>query len=96
MRWLIAFIAEIVRGSDDSMSKVMLPNSIHDHPGQQGVAGIGEPFGEFESSAGVRGCLRGRDKHFLDLFLREGIDDSRDPDSSFTALQIAQHNNSIQ
>ena len=49
----VAQLAEVAGGAHDAPSEVVKPEAIDHHPGRQGVAGIGNGFGQFQSAASL-------------------------------------------
>ena len=53
MGWGFATEAEVIGAADQAIAEVSLPDAIDDHPRGEGVIGVSEPMGEFETTAVV-------------------------------------------
>lgn len=58
MAWGFATRAEVVDTSDEAFTEEFLPDAVHGDPRGEGVALVGDPVGEFETTALVRRDFR--------------------------------------
>src|SRR5689334_10812136 len=63
MRWPVAHRAEVVGRSDQTLAKVMLPDTVDKHASREGILRAADRLGQFESSivgifAMVHACQR--------------------------------------
>ena len=57
----VPFEAKVVRCANNSLAKVLLPNTVDGDPGGKGVVGMGEVFGQLQAAILdflFGGCLR--------------------------------------
>ena len=70
--------AEVIRGADQSVAEMVVPHSIHEDSGGEGIGAVGDPVREFDPAA-------------LDVLTEDSPDLARHPLSGRTDVLLTPH-----